>query len=60
MFKEIKPIGSFILEQEDIKPTMTQNGDYFHYSQVCVLISRALKSKEWVDHYEDERTNIAG
>jgi len=53
--KEIKPIGEFILNQEDIKPTMTENGGYYHYSQVCVLLSRILKSKEWVDHYEDQR-----
>ena len=54
-FKEIKAIGSFILAQEDIDPVMTNNGAYYHYSQVCVLLDRILKSKEWVDHYEDER-----
>ena len=53
--KQIKPIGEFILNQDDIKPIMTENGGYFHYSQVCVLITRALKSKEWVDHFADER-----
>lgn len=52
--KEIKPIGSFILEQEDIKPLMTENGAYYHYTQVCELLSRILKSKEWVDHFEDK------
>lgn len=53
--KDIKPIGSFILEQEDIKPVMTENGAYYHYSQVCDLLNRILKSKEWVDHFEDKR-----
>lgn len=53
--KEIKPIGNFIMDQKDIVPTMTENGGYFHYSEVCVLIKRALKSKEWVDHFADER-----
>jgi len=42
--KEIKPIGSFILDQKDIPAAMTEMGGYFHYSQVCVLITRALKS----------------
>ena len=53
--KNIKPIGDFILNQDDIKPIMTENGAYYHYSQVCVLLSSILKSKEWVDHFADER-----
>lgn len=53
--KNIKPIGDFILNQDDIKPIMTENGAYYHYSQVCNMLSRILKSKEWVDLFADER-----
>jgi len=38
---EIKePIGSFILKQEDIIGLPTNNGMYYHYSDVCKLLKR--------------------
>ena len=41
LFEELpKPIGDFILKQEDIKYICTQNGAYFHYSDVCTLLKR--------------------
>ena len=34
-----EPTGKFILES-NIKGTLTQNGMYFHYSDVCVLLGK--------------------
>lgn len=35
-----KPIGDFIFAQTDIKPFVTNNGYYYHYSNVCTLLNR--------------------
>jgi len=40
-FEEVpEPIGSFILEQEDIKHVMGNDGAYYHYADVCKLMKR--------------------
>ena len=38
-----EPIGKFILKQTDIEPVYTDNGAYFHYSDVCTLLNRLKK-----------------
>lgn len=54
-FKEIKPIGDFIINQKDIEPVITTQGAYYHYKDVCTLLKRVLKSEEWVNHFQKER-----
>lgn len=44
--KEIEtPISDFILAQKDLG-TDTNNGRYFHYSEVCQMLNRMLIAKE--------------
>ena len=38
-----EPIGNFILEQNDLKPLITNNGYFYHYSDVCTLLNRLKK-----------------
>jgi len=38
-----EPIGNYIIAQKDIEYEMTNNGGYWHYSKVCVLLSRHEK-----------------
>jgi len=35
-----KPVGDFIISQEDITPVITENGYYYHFGSVCVLLKR--------------------
>jgi hypothetical protein len=41
-----KPIGDFIIGQTDIRPLVTANGYYYHYSDVCKLLNRLKKDYE--------------
>lgn len=47
-FEEIpEPIGAFILKQKHIIGTMGSDGMYYHYSQVCELLSLMEKNPDW-------------
>jgi hypothetical protein len=50
-----EPPGKFIINQKDIQPYQTEFGEYYHYSDVCILLSRSNKkvtielNRDWRD-----------
>ncbi len=51
-FKEIKPIGSFILDQKDIGHIDGRDGAYYHYKDVCTMLNRMKQQYAAFDNLE--------
>lgn len=59
-FKKLKkPVGQFIIDQKDIKGMPTNNGTYYHYSDVCTLLKRFKKMKT-TNEFRNITTDLGG
>jgi hypothetical protein len=56
----IEPIGKFILDQLDIKPVMTHNGAYYHYADVCNILTRKKHKETTTDAVEFMNWTLSG
>lgn len=53
--EDIKPpIGQFIIDS-GVKALETQNGHYYHYSDVCILLKKFANQK--LDEYSEKLCN---
>ena len=54
-----KPIGDFIIK--NAKGTQTENGVYYHYSEVCTLLKSYEKQLTLTDvSVNEERVSVCG